>query len=120
MNENLVLTHCEPCYRRQNSKQRQCHPKLPVHIGTGTFKALHLAVKFAPIQAHTGCDPSRIPTLNTWCTGEDSNLRSSKERQIYSLLPLTARPPVHNPPPRRNPAVRAQPNLILQPQKKPT
>ena len=29
-----------------------------------------------------------------WCTGEDSNLRSSKERQIYSLLPLTARPPV--------------------------
>ena len=33
---------------------------------------------------------------NPWCTGEDSNLRSSKERQIYSLLPLTARPPVHN------------------------
>ena len=33
---------------------------------------------------------------NLWCTGEDSNLRSSKERQIYSLLPLTARPPVHN------------------------
>jgi hypothetical protein len=32
--------------------------------------------------------------VNSWCTGEDSNLRSSKERQIYSLLPLTARPPV--------------------------
>jgi hypothetical protein len=32
----------------------------------------------------------------SWCTGEDSNLRSSKERQIYSLLPLTTRPPVHN------------------------
>ena len=31
----------------------------------------------------------------SWWTGEDSNLRSSKERQIYSLLPLTARPPVH-------------------------
>ncbi len=31
---------------------------------------------------------------SNWCTGEDSNLRSSKERQIYSLLPLTARPPV--------------------------
>ena len=29
-----------------------------------------------------------------WCTGEDSNLRSSLERQIYSLLPLTTRPPV--------------------------
>jgi hypothetical protein len=33
-------------------------------------------------------------SLYFWCTGEDSNLRSSKERQIYSLLPLTARPPV--------------------------
>lgn len=33
----------------------------------------------------------------SWCTGEDSNLRSSKERQVYSLLPLTARPPVHFP-----------------------
>src|SRR5262249_39998494 len=32
----------------------------------------------------------------SWWTGEDSNLRSSKERQIYSLLPLTARPPVHD------------------------
>src|SRR5258708_1554116 len=29
-----------------------------------------------------------------WCTGEDSNLRSSEERQIYSLLPLTTRSPV--------------------------
>src|SRR6185437_6033225 len=35
-----------------------------------------------------------LTTQKTWCTGEDSNLRSSKERQIYSLLPLTARPPV--------------------------
>jgi hypothetical protein len=32
--------------------------------------------------------------IRSWCTGEDSNLRSSKERQIYSLLPLTTRPPV--------------------------
>jgi hypothetical protein len=31
------------------------------------------------------------------CTGEDSNLRSSGERQIYSLLPLTTRPPVRIP-----------------------
>src|ERR1017187_4928243 len=36
-----------------------------------------------------------LHTLRThWWTGEDSNLRSSKERQVYSLLPLTARPPV--------------------------
>src|SRR6202041_3429544 len=39
---------------------------------------------------------SHFSPSNPWCTGEDSNLRSSKERQIYSLLPLTARPPVHN------------------------
>jgi hypothetical protein len=34
--------------------------------------------------------------FQNWCTGEDSNLRSSKERQIYSLLPLTTRPPVQS------------------------
>jgi hypothetical protein len=39
----------------------------------------------------------RTHSIETWCTGEDSNLRSSKERQVYSLLPLTARPPVHKP-----------------------
>src|SRR5262249_53635347 len=38
--------------------------------------------------------PASITNQNNWCTGEDSNLRSSKERQIYSLLPLTTRPPV--------------------------
>src|ERR1700733_7502006 len=37
---------------------------------------------------------SHFSPSHPWCTGEDSNLRSSKERQIYSLLPLTARPPV--------------------------
>ena len=36
------------------------------------------------------------PKPQQWCTGEDSNLRSSIERQIYSLLPLTTRPPVRN------------------------
>src|SRR5580658_7154737 len=29
-----------------------------------------------------------------WWTGEDSNLRTSIDGQIYSLLPLTTRPPV--------------------------
>jgi hypothetical protein len=33
-------------------------------------------------------------TRDYWCTGKDSNLRSPKGRQIYSLLPLTTRPPV--------------------------
>ncbi len=40
---------------------------------------------------------SRPPHGLNWCTGEDSNLRSSLERQIYSLLPLTTRPPVQKP-----------------------
>src|SRR4051812_36921530 len=45
-----------------------------------------------PAPAIIGQSPKH-PPLNWW-TGEDSNLRSSKERQIYSLLPLTTRPPV--------------------------
>ena len=47
--------------------------------------------------------PAGVMSIGTrrggWCTGEDSNLRSSKERQIYSLLPLTTRPPVPSSPP---------------------
>ena len=48
-----------------------------------------------PVPNTSGCAllPNPAPQFK-WCTGEDSNLRSSKERQIYSLLPLTARPPV--------------------------
>jgi hypothetical protein len=38
--------------------------------------------------------PATRANLKSWCTGEDSNLRSSEERQIYSLLPLTTRSPV--------------------------
>src|ERR1700719_92620 len=52
------------------------------------------------------CIAARPPLLDCWCTGEDSNLRSSKERQIYSLLPLTTRPPVHNLP-KPSPATQA-------------
>ena len=39
---------------------------------------------------------SYISSKTIWCTGEDSNLRSSEERQIYSLLALTTHPPVQN------------------------
>src|SRR5437763_3156063 len=49
-----------------------------------------------PQAAKTPIVQSTASRPNLWCTGEDSNLRSSKERQIYSLLPLTTRPPVHN------------------------
>src|SRR5437016_1313629 len=48
-----------------------------------------------PQAAKTPIVQSTASRPNLWCTGEDSNLRSSKERQIYSLLPLTTRPPVH-------------------------
>ena len=57
-----------------------------VHPGCPILRALQVAILRA------------FQPLNPWCTGEDSNLRSSKERQIYSLLPLTARPPVPNHP----------------------
>ena len=30
-----------------------------------------------------------------WWAGKDSNLRSASARQIYSLMPLTPRPPTH-------------------------
>ena len=36
----------------------------------------------------------RQPQYELWCTGKDSNLRTSKEGQIYSLLALTTHPPV--------------------------
>src|SRR5205823_14044288 len=39
---------------------------------------------------------SRPQTASTWCTGKDSNLRTSEEGQIYSLLALTTHPPVQN------------------------
>ena len=52
------------------------------------------AMVIRPLPA--GLRSTRSPSLqNSWCTGEDSNLRSAKARQIYSLLPLTTRPPVH-------------------------
>jgi hypothetical protein len=65
----------------------------------GYRRAISVPVRCAPSRfkpapaAATGssriCSPSKL-----WCTGEDSNLRNSNEWQIYSLLPLTARPPV--------------------------
>src|SRR3954465_3301871 len=48
------------------------------------------------MRSKTGSSSSRKTLKQIWCTGEDSNLRSSKERQIYSLLPLTTRPPVQS------------------------
>src|SRR5262249_53743491 len=55
------------------------------------------ALRKSPVPRKTACAFAlQLARLNkSWCTGEDSNLRSSEERQIYSLLPLTTRSPVH-------------------------
>src|ERR1035437_9060623 len=82
--ENLVISKGKPSQRRQDRVQHQSHAKLPVQIGTRTFQAL--ALTRPRLFVHS--------TLKSWCTGEGSNLRRSKDRQIYSLLPLTTRPPV--------------------------
>ena len=91
-----TLAHSKPSQHRQNRIQPQSDPILPVQIGTGTFQTL--ALTRLRLSAH--CNPSnpawQIQPCKSWCTGEDSNLRRSKDRQIYSLLPLTTRPPVHN------------------------
>src|SRR2546430_9508914 len=61
-------------------------------VQTSTASAIY-ATK-ASIRRRVSGLPASVSNQNNWCTGEDSNLRSSKERQIYSLLPLTTRPPV--------------------------
>src|SRR5258707_3662392 len=48
-------------------------------------------------QHHEGSQRN-VETIHSslWCTGKDSNLRTSEEGQIYSLLALTTHPPVQN------------------------
>src|SRR4029077_7211864 len=48
-------------------------------------------------QNHKGGERNMETTHSSlWCTGKDSNLRTSEEGQIYSLLALTTHPPVQN------------------------
>ena len=46
----------------------------------------------------TNAASANVETIHSslWCTGKDSNLRTSEEGQIYSLLALTTHPPVQN------------------------
>jgi hypothetical protein len=83
--------HGDPSQRRQNyqSGERYEFALSAFERHAGAFKTL-----------------PRFSAVFKWCTGEDSNLRSSKERQIYSLLPLTTRPPVHSLPGLRNTTAR--------------
>src|SRR5580692_8954001 len=91
MNKNFALAHREPDQQRQNRIQPESYWKAALQIRVCQFR----------MRAFQSCAIIRLRILahsspsQQWCTGEDSNLRSSKERQIYSLLPLTARPPVH-------------------------
>jgi hypothetical protein len=87
MDEDLFLAHREPDQQTQSHIQPQGYRKSPLQVRISARPALALL--------RLRLNPHSSPLLQ-WCTGEDSNLRSSKERQIYSLLPLTARPPVPN------------------------
>src|SRR6202008_857340 len=76
-----------PCIQGSPSQPRQQPQSSERYQLTRCARKLHAAPSRKP--------PRPLRRVHTWCTGEDSNLRSSKERQIYSLLPLTTRPPVH-------------------------
>src|SRR6185437_2131099 len=84
--------NCKSCQHNQNNQayfaRLQCAPGQTRHECQPDQRN-HLAL-YA-----TDRHPRRPAFPIFWCTGEDSNLRSSKERQIYSLLALTTRPPVH-------------------------
>ena len=86
---HLTRIHCEPDQRCQNSVQHQRHPILPVQIRSGLSLFTALLSPWFP-----------SPYVPSPCLyGAQGRIRTSvarKERQIYSLLPLTARPPVPN------------------------
>ena len=111
MNEDLALAHREPDQQRQNHIQPESYWKatLQIRVCQLRMRALQslafIRLRIIGLSTVTQASPSQ-----QWCTGEDSNLRSSKERQIYSLLPLTARPPVHSHPTDKHPTREAQSN----------
>jgi hypothetical protein len=101
--ENSALAKSKPDYRRKDAEGPHRYPEflIPAHselpipnlIRAG-FRNRFWAIKLL----HPGKPQAHIllkrKTATCWCTGKDSNLRSPKGRQIYSLLPLTTRPPV--------------------------
>jgi hypothetical protein len=111
MNKYLALAHREPDQQRQNRIQPKSYRKAALQIRVcqlrmRAFQSLaFIRLRIIGLSTVTQASPSQ-----QWCTGEDSNLRSSKERQIYSLLPLTARPPVHSHPTDKHANREAQSN----------
>lgn len=102
----------------QNSVKSHRNPELLLRRVSGTLKILGHALLAGTLSIQPADPPrfklvtrGRCRTSILWCTGEDSNLRSSKERQIYSLLPLTTRPPVPFCPAERNPSTTAAPAM---------
>ena len=97
MNKYLARAHREPDQQRQNRIQPESYWEAALQIRDCQLRMRALqSLAFIRLRIIGLSTVSQASPSQQWCTGEDSNLRSSKERQIYSLLPLTARPPVHS------------------------
>ena len=85
--------------RRIRWSLRVIHAKIPKATNAVSATAKRFKRSLATNTRDFGCGlplRSRPQIASTWCTGKDSNLRTSEEGQIYSLLALTTHPPVQN------------------------
>ena len=78
-----------------------CHSKILLKYFLKTFSFVHLepTIGLEPMTSFLPrtCSTTELcgqPLWPLWWTGQDSNLRSPSERQIYSLVVLTTHPPV--------------------------
>jgi hypothetical protein len=116
MNKHLALAHREPDQQRQNHIQPKSYREAALQIRVCQLRMRALqSLAFIRLRIIGLSTVSQASPSQQWCTGEDSNLRSSKERQIYSLLPLTARPPVHSHPTDEHPIREAQSKTLSVP-----
>src|SRR6185437_15810174 len=79
---------------------------------TAPYKTIAIAKRSLCLRSEPGDEFAPTSMLSFWWTGEDSNLRSPKGRQIYSLLVLTAHPPV---PPHSGPPPMVELAEVIQP-----
>jgi hypothetical protein len=91
----------QPGLQREHGKNRQCGEAKP-RITERCPRQHTQRHERAHRQQQTihriprGAPAALAPASSLWCTGKDSNLRTSEEGQIYSLLALTTHPPVQN------------------------